>query len=91
MTGVGNKMHCPGCGSWTSDLLRAYQEDMPCPHCGLSAEAIAEITEVRQRVADEELKKRYEETLVKLGRAETELAKARYRLSRVREALDSDE
>lgn len=54
-------MTCPGCQSHTSSVLAAFQEDEPCPQCGLSAGAAFEIQTVQQSRADDRLRQRVEE------------------------------
>lgn len=60
---MGDRTSCPGCRSHTSGVLNAFQENKPCPYCGLSAQAAFEIEGVRRRVADAELKARVEELI----------------------------
>jgi hypothetical protein len=80
-------MTCPGCCATLSVITQAFQNDQPCPSCGLSASAAHEVIAVRQRNADEELKAKAADALVKLGRAETELRIVRYRLQRLEDAV----
>jgi hypothetical protein len=87
---VSDKIECPACNSYTSDVARAFRDDRPCPTCGLSAEAAAEILAVRTARADEALKGRLEAALVRAGKAEAEASSLRIRLEAVREALEGD-
>jgi predicted RNA-binding Zn-ribbon protein involved in translation (DUF1610 family) len=56
---VSEKMACPACSIYTSEILRAYQAGAPCPNCGLEADTAAEVFRARQRGADAELTKKY--------------------------------
>ena len=87
---MSSKMTCPGCGAHTSAVLMAVRNEEPCPSCGLSAEAIIEVTEVRQRAADEDLKARLEQALIERGRLETEVNRLREMVSDVRQAIGCD-
>jgi len=91
---VSEKMSCPGCGTHTSDVLRAFQEGQACPNCGLSASAADEVLAVRRAQADERVKAAGEQALVRAGRAESANRVLRYRLDRIKEevglALASD-
>lgn len=70
-------MCCPGCGSYTSSVLSAYEDGSPCPYCGLSNDAAEEILTVRERVADEALKARVEELAKELSGVKAERDKLR--------------
>lgn len=48
-------MTCPGCDSHTSDIRRAFENDQPCPTCGLSAAAY-ELIGVKRSQADDRVK-----------------------------------
>jgi len=84
---VGDKMTCPGCGAHTSNVLAAVCNGEPCPYCGLSADAIGEISDVRRKRADEELKERLEKALTERDRALSEAAKHRQAVEDARRAL----
>jgi hypothetical protein len=84
---MSSKASCPGCNAYTSDVLFAIREGQPCPHCGLSAEAILEINEVRNRQADEVLKQRLEKSLLEAGRAKAEADRLRSILEKVRDSI----
>jgi hypothetical protein len=58
---VSNKMTCPGCDAHSSTITQAFTTGEPCPCCGLSAEAAAEIYAIRSSRADEELRSRAEQ------------------------------
>lgn len=80
-------MTCPGCGAHTSSVLAKVNDGEPCPFCGLSADAILEVAEVRRKAADEDLKARLEKALVDRDRALAEAAKLRNVLHDVRLAV----
>lgn len=84
-------MECPGCGGYSSSVLGRVRDGEPCPFCGLSAQAILEINEVRAKKADEGLKARLEEALKRVDKAETEAAKIRGFFVRMRDLLDGYE
>lgn len=81
-------MTCPGCQSHTSDVLRAYDEDEPCPHCGLPASATDQVLAARRKAADADLTARYEELAVRVGRAESEAVRLRNVVDQFRDILD---
>ncbi len=84
---MSEKLECPGCGAYTSDVLWKYEHAEPCPHCGLSFEAHAEIREVRRKHADKEVTQKYEEARKLADRLETELRQAEHRLNCIRSAV----
>src|SRR5258708_4233586 len=84
---MSEKMTCPGCGTHTSAVAEAHYADQPCPYCGLPAEAAAQVLAVRAARADEKLKATAEEALLRAGKAEGELRRARYRLQQVEAAV----
>jgi hypothetical protein len=85
---VSEKMTCPGCKSHTSDVLRAYNDDEPCPHCGLPASATSQVLFAQRKAADADLTARYEELAVRVGRAEGETVKLRNVVDQIRDILD---
>lgn len=82
-------MTCPGCSTHSSSVLYAYREDRPCPECGLSNEAMAEILDVQRSRADEKLKTHLAEEIKRRGIAEAKVARLEYRLGEVRNAMDA--
>ena len=80
-------MECPGCGAYSSSVLIKVSDGEPCPFCGLSADAILEISSVRRVKADEALRQQLEKVLVERDRAVTEAAKLRNALYNVRSAV----
>lgn len=84
---MSDKMPCPGCDGYSSSILAKVAEGEPCPFCGLSASAVLEISTLRRKQADEELKTRLETALVELDRMKTEAAELRRQVSRARLAL----
>lgn len=67
---MSDRMTCPGCNVHTSSVLNAFENDRPCPHCGLSVEATAELLEVREKVANDELKTKLTAALLRADKAE---------------------
>lgn len=84
---MSDKMTCPGCHAESSSILMAVNDDLPCPFCGLSADAILEIGSVRRKKADEQLKEQLETALAERDRALTEAAKLRGAVEGARHAL----
>jgi hypothetical protein len=84
---VSTKTDCPACRAYTSDVTAAVDRGEPCPYCGLSADAILEITAVRQARADEALRKRLETALIERDRARAAAEIAARMLEAVRSAL----
>lgn len=85
---MSEKVLCPGCGAYTSDVAHAVDEDAPCPHCGLPASAIAAVTEVRQSQANTRLREQLEAALLDRGRLIAWVEELEAVLSQVRAALD---
>lgn len=67
---MSDRMTCPGCNAYTSSVLNAFENDRPCPHCGLSVEATAELLAVREAVANAELKAKLTAALLRADKAE---------------------
>ena len=44
---MSEKMTCPACDSHTSKVLSNFQLGMPCPYCGLPAEAAMAVEKAR--------------------------------------------
>jgi hypothetical protein len=88
---MGDKMTCPGCHATGSAVRMAYNDDRPCPECGLSNEAASEILRIQATRADEALKQQLGEEIRRRGVAETKLARAEYRLQQLRDALEADD
>lgn len=80
---MSRKMTCPACTSHSSSVLAAFEEDRPCPECGLSAESALEILSVRERRADEELKAKLEAAIKERDAAQRELRLTKARLERI--------
>jgi len=81
-------MTCPACNAHTSSVRIAYLDDQPCPQCNLPAATAEAILDIRARQADAELTRRYEEALIRAGRAEAELARLRIQFDAIRGVLD---
>lgn len=71
---MADKRICPVCNAYTSACLDAFDKGLPCPHCGISAAASAEIEKVRKSQAHKNLKERLEVVLVERDAARAELA-----------------
>ena len=84
---MSRKMTCPGCEAHTSGVVTAYEEGEPCPYCGLPAMATEEILSARQRAADADLTKRYEEVVKRAARLEAERNALRAALADVKMAV----
>lgn len=80
-------MTCPGCNSHTSEVLSRVTDGEPCPRCGLSADAILEITDIRRKQADRELAERLEKAVLDSARFEAEASGLRQKLQDVRDAI----
>lgn len=56
-TEMANKLSCPGCYAYTSEVLQAVRDGEPCPYCGIPASAIEvanpewELTDLRDHIA----------------------------------------
>ena len=82
---MSNKAECPACKSYLSAVYDAMNgdRDAPCPSCGLPAGVLREVEKIRKFRADAELTAKLEDTLVRAGKAEAEVAKLRDRLYRI--------
>jgi hypothetical protein len=88
---VSRKADCPGCNSRTSDIAHAFDNSEPCPTCGLSAGAAAEILTVQEGRASDAVKARFEELRLRADRAEARAEKLWLQLAAVRNALDEED
>ncbi|HEU4544068.1 MAG TPA: hypothetical protein VFR23_23260 [Jiangellaceae bacterium] len=84
---MADKMVCPACGSYTSSILRAFQEGQPCPSCGLSSQAAGEILDVQERRANEQLKAQLETAITERDRAQSEARRLAVHLDRIKRAV----
>ncbi|MGW0578322.1 hypothetical protein ACWD25_20655 [Streptomyces sp. NPDC002920] len=84
---MSRKMECPGCGSYTSRVQEAFDQEQPCPHCDLSADAAREVLTIRQSRADAELKAKYEQAIKDRDTALNEATWAKQRLATVEHQL----
>jgi hypothetical protein len=84
---VSDKRTCIGCNSHTSAIYRAFEDDKPCPYCGLLAEVTARVEEARRVGAESGLIKRYQEAEVRASKAEAELLLLRQHLAQIEEAV----
>jgi hypothetical protein len=83
------KSACPACSEHSTRVADAFGDSRPCPNCGLSYEAVAEIREVQRSRGDEELKAKLTEEVKRRGIAEAKVARLEYRIQQLREALDA--
>lgn len=85
---MSEKMTCPGCGSHTSDVLRAFAADEPCPYCGLSSAAAVEVMAVRAVKADAALKEMTERVIKERDEWRKRALAAEYRFGHLKDALE---
>lgn len=83
-------MTCPGCDSRTSSVLAAFRNGEPCPYCGLSTRAAAEIEHIRESKANVEIKQMAEEATKRAETAEHQVRILRYRIGRIESALNEE-
>lgn len=75
------KRSCPGCDAWTSAVGAAFRDGLPCPYCGLPADAAHAIDVARDRkVADD--------ILERVAAAEIRAAAAERRVADLEQAID---
>lgn len=84
---MSEKMTCPGCGAHTSSVLVAVEQDEPCPYCGLSSSAIAEVNAMRRRREDDALTERAAEAEIRADRAEAETRRLRSVLDQISDII----
>lgn len=85
---MSRKIECPGCGSETSGVAWAVDNGDNCPTCGLSAEAIVTVLEVRRRFGETELTERLAVALKRADAAEAKMQRLQARLREVATVLD---
>lgn len=83
------KSTCPACSEHSTRVADAFGDGRPCPNCGLSYEAVAEIREVQRSRGDEELKANLTGEIKLRGVAEAKVRRLEHRLQQVREAMDA--
>ena len=71
---MSDKMECPGCGSYSSTILGAFERGERCPTCGLHPSATREILAARKRAADADLTAKYERLVKQHDKTQRELA-----------------
>ena len=86
---MGDKMTCPSCDSHTSGILAAYRDGQPCPVCGLSPEATAQIEAIQDSRANDAAKQIAEDAIKRADKAEREASLLRTRLHKVEDAVQS--
>lgn len=84
---MADKTLCPACQSYTSGIRQAFNNDEPCPVCGLAAATAAEIDAIQTRRADEQIKAELEAALVRAGKAETQVQILAAKLAMVSQEL----
>ncbi|MFG3340551.1 hypothetical protein [Glycomyces sp. NPDC048151] len=82
------KRTCPGCNSWSSSIGIAWRNGDPCPSCGLSAAAAAEIDEIRDKRGNDELKERLEKALLERDAALREVSRMYEQFSVILDAVE---
>lgn len=85
---MSDKMECPGCKSYTSSVWRAVHDGEPCPHCGLSADAIELVLAAQQRHGETKLVEDLKEALKRADKAEAEVGKLRAAIWRVQSGVE---
>jgi uncharacterized protein (UPF0212 family) len=65
-------MTCPACDAHLSSVYAAYQDERPCPECGLPHEAAVAVRKAAARGVSEDLQRRYTEAEQRAARAERE-------------------
>ena len=89
---MSSKAECPACKAYLSAIWDAKEYGHPaCPSCGLPGTAIAEVYAARRMQADTALTARYEEVVVRAGKAEAERDQLRVQVRAIREALEGNE
>lgn len=89
---MSSKAECPACKSYLSAIWDAKEYGHPaCPNCGLPGTAIAEVYEARKLNADKTLAARYEEVVIRAGKAEAERDQLRRQVAAIRQALEDGE
>jgi hypothetical protein len=86
LAGVSMKAECPACKAYLSGVWDAMEYGGACPSCGLPGTAIADVYAARKTNAEKELLAKYEEAVIRAGRAEAERDMLRGHL----EAIDSE-
>jgi hypothetical protein len=86
---VSVKSACPGCDEYSSRIATAFGEGLPCPNCGLSYDAVAEIRQVQRSRADEELKSRLAGEIRRRGVAEVKVRRLEHRLAEIKQAMEA--
>lgn len=77
---MSNKTTCPACDAHTSAVFMAFNEEEPCPYCGLPAEVADVVLAARARGAETAV-------LERLARAEQRAANAERRIHELESAL----
>lgn len=82
-----DKMTCPACDAHLSAIHRAFQEERPCPNCGLPHEAAVAVIGAASRGAAVELQRKYLEAEQRAARAEREANALRNKLKAIEQVV----
>lgn len=84
---MADKMECPGCESYTSGILQAFEEGAPCPVCKLSHDAMKAVLAAQESHANTALTEKFTEAIKRADKLEKENRTLRYRLLEIERAL----
>jgi DNA repair exonuclease SbcCD ATPase subunit len=73
-------MLCPACDAHLSSVYSAFQDERPCPECGLPHDAAVAVIRAAGRGASEDLQRKYAEAEQRAARAEREANALRNKL-----------
>jgi DNA repair exonuclease SbcCD ATPase subunit len=73
-------MTCPACDAHLSSVYSAFQDERPCPECGLPHDAAVAVLKAAERGAGEDLQRRYTKAEQRAARAEREANALRNKL-----------
>lgn len=84
---MSEKDECPVCESYTSSVWSAFRDGEGCPHCGASAELVAQVATARQRHADENLVNQLKTLGLRVETLQRENGRLRAQIRRVRDVV----
>jgi uncharacterized protein YlaN (UPF0358 family) len=84
---MAEKMTCPACDSHTSSILRAFEDGLPCPVCGLSNRAANEVLDAERRAITEEMAEKVRLAVLERDRAQVEVQRLQRKLGRLQRAM----
>lgn len=87
---MSEKRQCPACLSWTSGVLAAFRDGLPCPYCGLPADAAANFARAQEVGVEKAIVERAIAAEMRAVKAEARVVELTEILARVREVV-SDE